>query len=761
MSLIGRRRTLHQRFMIVIGLGVTLLSALVIVLIFRHEEGAMERKLHDLSANEISSLNALIANAMDGRRHDTQNVGIAIFNGWFDSRNKDYPGKLWSAWSPKTTEYMARHAPDHPPKPVRDAIDREVMDSGRPAMRIENGFYRYSVPIIQGVTEETKAPSCRICHQAMGIGDGDVIAVLSSSLSIEPERQDLKSIVLILLLGGLAAAIAAGAGVRWLLTAMISAPTERVVALMGRLAAGETDMAVPFQDREDEIGDMARAVQVFKDNAVETEGLRRAQVETLISLQESEDRFRSLVEGTTDWVWETDVKHRFSWISASVEQVLGMPCAEILGKHRWDLASKDCDVDIDLWQSYLATLGEQRSFRDFRYWIHIGDGQSKWISVSGSPRYDDNGAFLGYRGSGSDITPEAAAAMRLKMLSTAVEQSPVSVVITDPDGTIEYVNSHFTVATGFERVEAIGNNSRILSSGETPAEVYRELWATIAAGQRWAGQLLNRRKDGALRWEDVVIAPVLNDEDQVAHYVAIKEDVTERRALQDKLRQTNAELEQFAYVASHDLRQPLRMVSSYLTLIERHFGAEIDADVKEFIGFAVGGAKRMDRLILDLLEYSRTGRQTELEPVSLAQSVADALDNLSVAIEESSAEIVVADGLPEVAGDPMELIRLFQNLIGNAVKYRAPERTPKVAIGWQRQGRDWVISVADNGIGIAPEDRERAFRIFQRLVPKEAYDGTGIGLAVCKKIVEHHGGRIWIESELGAGSTFFVTFPAG
>jgi len=218
-------------------------------------------------------------------------------------------------------------------------------------------------------------------------------------------------------------------------------------------------------------------------------------------------------------------------------------------------------------------------------------------------------------------------------------------------------------------------------------------------------------------------------------------------------------LEQFAYVASHDLRQPLRMVSSYLNLIEKRIGPQLSDDIKQYLGFAVGGAKQMDRLILDLLEYSRTGRTKSMVAVPLAEAVSRARLNLTVAIREIDADLVVADTLPTVTGDATELARLFQNLIGNAVKYRAPERRPRVEVDCRRQGREWVLSVKDNGIGMAPENHDRAFGIFQRLVAPTDYEGTGIGLAVCKKIVEHHGGRIWIESALDQGCTFFVALP--
>jgi signal transduction histidine kinase len=235
------------------------------------------------------------------------------------------------------------------------------------------------------------------------------------------------------------------------------------------------------------------------------------------------------------------------------------------------------------------------------------------------------------------------------------------------------------------------------------------------------------------------------------------------RMLEDQTREltrANSELEQFAYVASHDLRQPLRMVSSYLSLIERRLGAALDDEAKTFIGFAIRGAKRMDQLILDLLDYSRTGRDSKpSEPVALGDAVSDSLQILTAAIADAGAEVVVPDTLPTVMGYRGELTRLFQNLIGNAVKYRAADRRSRVEISCHKAGGEWEIAVADNGIGIATDGLERAFGVFQRLVPADAYEGTGIGLSVCKKIVEHHGGRIWIESELGSGSVIRFTLP--
>ena len=232
------------------------------------------------------------------------------------------------------------------------------------------------------------------------------------------------------------------------------------------------------------------------------------------------------------------------------------------------------------------------------------------------------------------------------------------------------------------------------------------------------------------------------------------------RAALEEVRRSNDDLQQYAYVASHDLQEPLRMVTSYLQLLERNYGHVFDDDAKEYIDFAVDGSIRMSQLIKDLLAYSRVTTKGQplvpLEARSLAESAAG---NLRTGIEESGAIITVGE-LPAILGDETQLTSLFQNLIGNAVKYRAPDRVPEVSVTAEREGALWRFEVRDNGIGIKPDDLERVFVIFQRLHQRHEYEGTGIGLAVCKKIIERHGGHIWVESTPGDGSAFFFTLPA-
>jgi light-regulated signal transduction histidine kinase (bacteriophytochrome) len=233
-------------------------------------------------------------------------------------------------------------------------------------------------------------------------------------------------------------------------------------------------------------------------------------------------------------------------------------------------------------------------------------------------------------------------------------------------------------------------------------------------------------------------------------------DELERQARE--LMRSNAELQQFAYVASHDLQEPLRMISSYTQLLMRRYGDRFDEEAREFMDFVVDGAARMKQLIEDILAYSRVGTRTrELRPVSADTALAKALVNLRGSIEGCGAA-VTHDKLPEVAADEAQLVQLFQNLIGNALKFKG-EAPPHIHVGAAALPDAWEIAVRDNGIGIEPQYFERIFMVFQRLHSKGEYPGTGIGLAICKKVVDRHGGNIRVESRPGEGSTFYFTLP--
>ena len=231
------------------------------------------------------------------------------------------------------------------------------------------------------------------------------------------------------------------------------------------------------------------------------------------------------------------------------------------------------------------------------------------------------------------------------------------------------------------------------------------------------------------------------------------------RSALEETRRSNEDLQQFAHVASHDLQEPLRMVTAFLNLIKERYAAQLDDKAREYIGYSVDGATRMSNLIRDVLEYSRVDRQRgHGEPVDARQAVAEALATLQGLVEDTGATVTL-DELPTVKADPVRLAQVFVNLISNAIKFRHPDRPCQVRVAAARQDGNWVFSVRDNGIGIAPEFHERVFVIFQRLHSVGKYPGTGIGLALCRRIVERHGGRIWVESAPGTGSTFYFTLP--
>nr|WP_269446163.1 ATP-binding protein [Gloeobacter violaceus] len=275
--------------------------------------------------------------------------------------------------------------------------------------------------------------------------------------------------------------------------------------------------------------------------------------------------------------------------------------------------------------------------------------------------------------------------------------------------------------------------------------------------QLW-GLLIAHQCSAPRQWSTFETELLLQLADQMGIALAQAQLLEQETQQRRELARSNTDLEQFAYVASHDLQEPLRMIGSYLQLLEQRYQDKLDPDAQEFIGYAVDGARWMQTLINDLLAYSRVGiRAAPPGRIDASAVLENALANLKPTIENSGAT-VSREALPKVIADATQLAQVFQNLVGNALKFHGPE-PPQIHIGAAPAAGEWVFSVADNGIGIEAPYRERIFAVFRRLHPRGGYAGTGIGLAICKKIVERHGGRIWVESQPGRGSTFFFTVP--
>ena len=344
----------------------------------------------------------------------------------------------------------------------------------------------------------------------------------------------------------------------------------------------------------------------------------------------------------------------------------------------------------------------------------------------------------------------------------AVIDAPIPILLHAEDGEILLASKTLYDLTGFCSEDIPNMESWAAQAFGKPAhEVIKRLSAQSE------GEVEVKAADGRfLKWNfHIGSLPPLPDGRQVLITMAL--DVTEssrltgelERIVQD-LARSNRDLETFAYIASHDLREPLRMVTMFLGLLERKLGAQLDDEGREFIGFAKDGATRMDRLVLDLLEYSRIGRTDRpSQVVDMKEVIETITHNLGMTIGETGAEIIIPAPLPNVRANIGEIRQVFQNLVGNAIKYQRHGQSPRVTITTCPDGDFVRYCVADNGIGIESEYFERIFEIFQRLHTRAEYDGTGIGLAVCKKTVERCGGRLWVESQIGEGSQFYFTLP--
>jgi len=344
--------------------------------------------------------------------------------------------------------------------------------------------------------------------------------------------------------------------------------------------------------------------------------------------------------------------------------------------------------------------------------------------------------------------------------------SPVCIFRTDALGGCDYVNEKWCEISGMAWEAAMGDGWLAALHSDERDAVTRQWRDDVANVRPFFQEFRFQRPDGMVTWGLGMAEPLRGGAGEIIGYVGTITDITRRKMAEETLKRTvealttsNAELERFAYIASHDLQEPLRTVVRYSQLIEQRYGNRLDFDAIEFIGYIVGASKQMAAMVQGLLEFSRVASAVQhFEAVDTEWALTTALNNLTSAIAESGAQIV-HENLATVAGHDIQVVQLFQNLIGNGIKYRSPERPPRIAIACHREGNFWQFSVSDNGIGIDPAYIDQLFVIFRRLHTRQAYPGAGIGLALCKGIVEHHGGRIWVESQFGQGSTFFFTLP--
>lgn len=486
------------------------------------------------------------------------------------------------------------------------------------------------------------------------------------------------------------------------------------------------------------------------------------------ALREGQERFEIIMQGTNEGIWDWNIRTNEVYFSRRWKTMLGYNYDEIENRFEEWLRL----LHPEEREHALATVNEYLTGKAEKYELEHRllhkDGTYRWILARGAALRDETGKPYRMAGSHVDLTQRRKAEEELRelhnFLDSIVENIPDMIFVKDAaELRFVRVNKAGEQLLGLKREQLFGKsdrdffpeeearffiaNDRAALDGKLQVDVSEEPIHT-RSGMR----ILHTKK-----------IPLYDKHGDAQYLLGISEDITERKRAEEKLaktaeelRRSNLELEQFAYVASHDLQEPLRMVASYTQLLEKRYRDRLDDEAREFIRYAVNGAHRMQVLINDLLAYSRAGtRELALKETDCGQVLGAALENLKIAIAESGSEIV-HEPLPTLLGDPGQLTQLFQNLVGNALKFCGEEK-PRVHVAAKRGNSMWHFSVRDNGIGIEPQYCERIFQIFQRLHSHEKYPGTGIGLALCKRIVERHGGSIWLESQPGSGTTFHFT----
>jgi PAS domain S-box-containing protein len=544
------------------------------------------------------------------------------------------------------------------------------------------------------------------------------------------------------------------------------AATVELLTTMGQQIAIGIEKARLYQqtrawaaELEQRVAERTRALQ-------ESEALYRTLAE---ELHHSRQMLQIVLDTVPQRVFWKDLELTYLGCNRVFAQDVGLgDPAAVVGKNDYQLLKgayaglyrKD---DMDVIQSGKAKLNYEEP-------QSLLDGSPIWLRTNKVPLYDLSGSVIGVLGTYEDITQSKQAEQALveseERFRSAFEQAAVGISHTALDGRFLRVNQRNCEMLGYSQEEMLGLTFQQITHPDDLNVELNQLNALLA-GQTRTYSIEKRyiRKDHSLVWVNRTVGLVREPTGEPKYLIAVAEDISARKQAQEELKKTaaelvrsNAELERFAYVASHDLQEPLRMVTSYLQLLEQRYRDRLDGAAIEFIDFAVDGAARMKTLINDLLAFSRLSTHGEtFAPTNCETVLERVLADLRLSIVENGAR-VTHDPLPTLQADPSQMERVFQNLIGNAIKFHG-DQPPAIHIGAQRQPGEWLFSVRDNGIGIDPKYFERIFLIFQRLHTRDKYPGTGIGLAISQRIIQRHGGRIWVESRPGQGSIFYFTLP--
>ncbi|MGB9978118.1 PAS domain-containing sensor histidine kinase [Methanobacterium sp.] len=512
-------------------------------------------------------------------------------------------------------------------------------------------------------------------------------------------------------------------------------------------------------------------------------------------VKQSQKLLQDIIDGYPSIIFVKDLEGRFIIINNELEKLLGVSNEELKGKTDYDIFSKE---EAEYYRAHdMVVLEEGRSI-PIEEEADLIDGHHTFLANK-FPIYDINGKSYGVGSISTDITEikrlqnelkqahdhleeqvkERTKELELaynslktsskenKRLTNLLEISEQPFAIAYPDGHIGYVNKAFEDLVGYTKDELKTINWSLVL---TPFK-YREIENKKLEELKHTDKPIKYekeyiRKDGTNVSVELLTHVLRDKNGEILYYYGFVTDLTERKEVENRLKEiiselgrSNKELESFAYITSHDLQEPLRTIASYAQLIERRYKGKLDQDADEFIGFIVDGAKRMKEMIQGLLDYSRVGtRGNKFTEFKAQNALNRALNDLGIVISKANAE-VTNDELPVIFADESQIIRVFQNLIGNALKFRKEGVKPKIHVSAEKKEKEYIFSVSDNGIGLEEQYSNQIFEVFKRLHAIGEYQGTGVGLAIVKRIVDRHSGRVWVESKLGKGSIFYFTLP--
>jgi PAS domain S-box-containing protein len=497
---------------------------------------------------------------------------------------------------------------------------------------------------------------------------------------------------------------------------------------------------------------------------------------TAQALRRSEARLAGLIDSAMDAIITVEEEGRIILFNPAAEKMFGCSAAEAVGSlldrfisKRWRAAHTE----------HLRAFGHSgvtspKMGGDHTVFGLRADGIEFPAEVSISRQISPAGHRL-FTAILRDVTERKRTEAEHLRLMTSIEQCAETIIITDPKGTIQYVNPRFSEVSGYSREEAVGRNPRLLKSGKHPPEFFKEFWKAIRAGQTWHGEIINRRKDGTLYTDELHVAPVRDAAGNITHFISNQLDITERKRAEEEVRELNqelearvktrtaeleaaiTELEAFNSSVAHDLRSPLRHMAGFAKILVEEHGRELSLEAQEHLERIRSGAIRMGKLVDDLLDLARVGRRAlNWQQTNLQELAAEVVRELEAETQGRQIEWRMGK-LPLVVCDRALLKQAFYNLLSNAVKYTRRRNPAVIELGSSEEGGANPIFVRDNGVGFNMKHAGKLFGIFQRLHREEEFEGTGVGLAVVQRVINRHGGRVWAEAEPNRGASFYFT----